>query len=411
MVPGKPFDSTARLRAIRQMEKQETLRKQIRASRSGAIPLAFPSWVELGPNPITNGQTTPINPVSGRVTAIEIDPGDPNKVYVGAAQGGVYRSLDGGATWTPIFDSAESLAIGALALDSAHGRLYVGTGEANNAIDSYSGVGIYRIDNVNTTADLVGPISPVRNYTDSSGAESVPVFNGATIARILIVPDDPSTLFVGTNFGGAIGIGSDYAFGGFIPNHAIAGLYRLDGVTGDPATVTAEKIKVSATQTCFDIPCTGNRNIDDMVFDPGDPTGNTLIVWQNGNSVTGDGGVWRSTDALAATPAFTHTFVTTAGAIRNGRGALAIYKQGTNPAVVYAASGEPATGTSCTSGNGALRVSTDGGVTFGGKLAGGGGFCDGQCTYDIGLAVNPGPTAALTDDIVYLGGVDSSVVP
>jgi hypothetical protein len=36
--------------------------------------------------------------VSGRVSAIEIDPNNPNNVYVGAAQGGVYRSLDGGAT-------------------------------------------------------------------------------------------------------------------------------------------------------------------------------------------------------------------------------------------------------------------------------------------------------------------------
>src|SRR6266850_5532458 len=97
-------------------------------------PLAFPSWVELGPNPIPNGQTSPVTSVSGRVTAIEIDPADPNKFYVGTATGGVYRSLDGGATWTAIFDGADSLAIGALALDAANGRLYVGTGEPNGAV-------------------------------------------------------------------------------------------------------------------------------------------------------------------------------------------------------------------------------------------------------------------------------------
>jgi hypothetical protein len=408
--PGKPFDPTARIRAIQQMEKQEALHNAIGASKLGIIPLAFPSWVNLGPNPLPNGQTTPVNPVSGRVTAIDIDPTDPNKVYAGAAQGGVYRSLDGGATWTSIFDSAQTLAIGALTLDAANGRLYVGTGEANNASDSYSGVGLYRIDNVNTNPILVGPINPVRNYTDqNSGAQSVPAFNGAAIGRILIVPNDPTKLFVATNGYGAIGIGSDYAYQSNTPPHGITGLYRLDGVTGAPASVTITKIAVSATGGCFDIPCTGSRNIDDMVFDPGDTSGNTLIVWQNGNSVTGDGGVWRSIDAMGTTPAFTHTFVTTAGAIKNGRGALAIYKEGANAAVVYVASGEPASGTSCITGNGALRLSTDGGVTFGStKLAGGGGFCGGQCTYNIGFAVNPGPTTALTDDIVYLGGIDAA---
>jgi hypothetical protein len=144
--PGKPFDPTARIRAIQQMEKQEALHNAIGTSKLGIAPLAFPSWVELGPNPIPNGQTVPIVPVSGRVLAIEIDPTDPNKVYVGAAQSGVYRSLDGGATWTPIMDSALSLAIGALALDTARGSLYVGTGEPGGAIDSFGGVGLYRID-------------------------------------------------------------------------------------------------------------------------------------------------------------------------------------------------------------------------------------------------------------------------
>src|SRR5260370_36152620 len=166
--PGKPFDPTARVRAIQQMEKQEALHKAIGPSKLGIIPLAFPSWVNLGPNPIPNGQTVPIAPVSGLVQTIEIDPNDPNKVYAGAAQGGVYRSLDGGATWTPIFDSAQSLEIGALALDTAKGSLYVGTGEPGGAIDSFGGVGLYRIDHVNTNPVLVGPVTPIRSYNHGS---------------------------------------------------------------------------------------------------------------------------------------------------------------------------------------------------------------------------------------------------
>jgi hypothetical protein len=98
--PGKPFDFTARGRAIAQMERQMAeLTGAAEKSRGTLQPQAFPNWVELGPNPIPNGQTqTTTTAVSGRVSAIEIDPTDPNKVYVGAAQGGVFRSLDGGTT-------------------------------------------------------------------------------------------------------------------------------------------------------------------------------------------------------------------------------------------------------------------------------------------------------------------------
>src|SRR5207248_128995 len=67
-----------------------------------------PAWTALGPAPIPNGQTIPADvngvsltqaPVSGRVTAVAIDPANANIVYVGAAQGGVYKSTNGGASW------------------------------------------------------------------------------------------------------------------------------------------------------------------------------------------------------------------------------------------------------------------------------------------------------------------------
>jgi hypothetical protein len=411
--PGKPFDITARSRAINQMDRQMAeLTKAAEQSKGTPHPLAFPTWVELGPNPIPNGQTmTTTTAVSGRVTAIEVDPADASKVYVGTAQGGVFRSLDGGATWTPIFDSALSLAIGALALDAAGGRLYVGTGEANGSADSFGGVGLYRIDSVNTTATLVGPINPVRSYIAADGVTPVmnPVFNGRSISKILIVPSDPTTLFVGVA-GGVMGIGGDAPFGGSIPMLGMRGLYRLTSVTGAPASVGVTRIGVRSgsglPDGCFDTPCTGNRNINDMVFDPGDATGSTLIVWLNGTSTAGDGGVWRSTTAMAATPTFTQSFATTATSTSAGRGSLAIYKEGGSPAVVYAASGEPSSGTLCTvaAQAGALRRSIDGGVTFGAKLSGGGGFCGGQCFYNIGLAVLPGATTATTDDKILLGG-------
>src|SRR5947199_52246 len=83
----------------------------------------------------------------------------------------VWRSLNGGANWTPIFDTAQSLSIGALALAPSNPSiLYVGTGEPNNSADSFFGVGVYRIDNADTTADLVGPINPVITTGSGGGA-------------------------------------------------------------------------------------------------------------------------------------------------------------------------------------------------------------------------------------------------
>ncbi|HEY6120264.1 MAG TPA: carboxypeptidase regulatory-like domain-containing protein, partial [Pyrinomonadaceae bacterium] len=405
--PGKPFDPMARIRANAIMDRETSqLRLAIEKARNTAHPLALPNWIELGPNPIPNGQTqTVTTPVSGRVSAIEIDPSNPNIVYVGAAQGGVYRSLDGGATWVPIFDSAQSLAIGALTLDSANGRLWVGTGEANGSADSFAGVGLYRIDNVNTTADLVGPINPIRNYLDaSSNPQSVPVFNGRSISKILIVPGDPSTLLVG-NSGAAIGIGGNPPLGGTVPPAGIRGLYKLSNVTGSPVSVTVTKIAVSPFSggVCFDTPCTGNRNVNDMVFDLSDSTGNTLVVWLNGTNAPSDGGIYRSTNVLSGSPTFTQRLATTSTSNANGRGIFA--QSSANSTLIYVASGEPSTGgTLCNSaGNpGALRRSTDGGSTWSAELAGGGGFCDGQCFYNIGIDIVPGATTAV--DKILLGG-------
>ena len=402
LLRGLPADPSLRDQAV-----QLLLQQQQNSQQTGLPPA---TWRALGPTPIPNGQTQGVtSSVSGRGTAIAIDPVNENRVYYGTAQGGVYRSLDGGATWTQIFDNSKTSAIGALALDAANGRLYVGTGEANGSADSFAGVGLFRIDNVNGFPSQIGPINPVRNYLDSaSNPVSTAVFTGRSISSILIVPNDPTTLFVGTA-GGAMGEGGDAPLGGTVPPLGLRGLYRLTSVTGSPAGVGVTRIGVSTTGPggCFDTPCTGNRNLNSMVFDPGDLTGNTLIVWQNGVNVAGDGGVWRSTNAMAATPTFTQSFITTSTSTSNGRGQLAIYKQGSNPAVVYVASGEPSSGTSCTSQNanaGAMRVSIDGGVTFGAKLNGSGGFCNGQCFYNIGLDILPGPTTAQTDDVIMLGG-------
>lgn len=412
--PARPADPTARVRAIAKQDVQmAALKSRVEKSKGTNAPMAFPNWVELGPNPIPLGQTatTRVN-VSGRITAIEIDPADPNKLYVGTAQGGVYRSLDGGVTWVPIFDTAQSLSIGALNLDPANGWLWVGTGEANGSADSFAGVGLYRVESVNTTPVLVGPINPIRSYNNAGGTPvSSGFFSGRSISKILRVPGDPTTLFVGIA-GGVIGLGANPPLGNAVPPLGMRGMVRLSGVTGPAAGVTGTRLAVSTVDTgqglcAFDLPCTVNRNVNDLVLDPQDPSGNTLIVWMNGINIAGDGGIYRSTNAMGATPTFTQTLITTSTTTSNGRGELRVYVRG-GITVLYIASGEPsnvpAGATICNSATqfGALRRSDDGGVTWTAKLAGGGGFCDGQCFYNIGFAVVPGATS--TTDKLLLGG-------
>ncbi|MEO8461039.1 MAG: hypothetical protein ABI451_10965 [Dokdonella sp.] len=407
--PSRPADPNARTKAIAVLDEQvAALHDRLLRSPGTNEVLAGAAWTELGPNPIPLGQTqTTRVAVSGRISAIEIDPTDPNKVYVGAAQGGVYRSLDGGTTWVPIFDGAQTLAIGALNLDPVNGWLWVGTGEANGSADSYAGVGLYRIENINTTADLVGPINPIRNYIDNNSVpQSGGFFTGRSVSSIVRVPNDPNTLFVGIA-GGVIGLGANPPFGNTLPPLAMRGMVRLSNVTMSPGAITGTRLAVSTTDTglglCFDTPCTVNRSVNSLVLDPQDPSGNTLIAWLNGTNVAGDGGIYRSTNAMSGSPTFTQTLITTSTSASNGRGELRTYVRG-GVTEIYAASGEPSTGTLCNSVSnaGALRRSDDGGVAWSAKLQGGGGFCAGQCFYNIGFDVVPG--AATATDTLFLGG-------
>ena len=93
--------------------------------------------------------------VGGRVTALAQTPnGD---WFAGAADGGVWRSSDQGAHWTPVFDNMPTLSIGALAVDPVDGSLWVGTGEANVSQDSYAGTGVYRSTNDGSSWKVVAP--------------------------------------------------------------------------------------------------------------------------------------------------------------------------------------------------------------------------------------------------------------
>ncbi len=406
--PGRPFDPEARGRAIRQMQVQEALQaeiaKRLTLDRAGAFGpnAATAAWTAIGPAPLPNaivqGQAW-----TGRVTAVVVDPTNSAKVYLGTAQGGVWRSLDGGTTWTNIFDNALTQAVGSLALAPSNPTiLYVGTGESNRSGDSFFGVGVYRIDNADTSVTLVGPINPPFSFSTGGGTAFTTAFAGRSISQIVVHPTQPGTIFVGTSSG--IGGSGANSLSNFIPPLALLGLYRSTNADGPIGSITFQKLAVATAGGSLDVPATGNRRITDLVMEPGNP--DNLIVGVFGAAAPNDGGIYRTTNALAANPTFTHVLQISIDRIQ-----FAINKNTSTEVVkVLAATGEAPSPASCSSTTqfGILRQSVDGGATWpssdatattGGILTGAGGFCGPQCFYNVTVAIDP-----KNANTIYIGG-------
>ncbi|MFJ7159980.1 WD40/YVTN/BNR-like repeat-containing protein [Streptomyces sp. NPDC101118] len=143
--PGAREAQVSDVRALR--ERRDRLEAGLRAAagrdpdgttRSAPVP-GGTNWTPMGPGPVLAWNVA----WSGRALAVAVDPTDTDTVYLGTANGGVWKSTDRGLTWTPKSDYQRSLAIGALAIDpSDHLHIVAGTGEQQATHDTYYGAGL-----------------------------------------------------------------------------------------------------------------------------------------------------------------------------------------------------------------------------------------------------------------------------
>ncbi len=151
-----------------------------------AWPFKLWKWSPLGPFDSVGGTNL------GRVNAIAFHPTNPKGVYIGAADGGLWRSLDSGSTWTALTDKLPTLSIGDIAIDpAAPNTIYVATGDAFGYGNPFWG-GTYSIGVWKTTNG--GLIWTPTGLTLQVGQTR-------TIRRLAMHPTDPKILLAATSAG------------------------------------------------------------------------------------------------------------------------------------------------------------------------------------------------------------------
>ena len=193
--------------------------------------------------------------MSGRVAAVAIDPSDAsgNTVYAAAASGGVWKSTNGAnstagnVTWSALTDQQASLVNGAVSVKPDGSVVLAGTGEPNNAIDSYYGVGILRSTNHGGAWTLI----PSANGGNSFAGLGFAKFAWSTASTNTVVAAtgtttqgfDDGDITGATNRGLYLSMDSGQTWAFEIPQDA--------GVTISPASVSAPDVIYDAAAGLF----------------------------------------------------------------------------------------------------------------------------------------------------------------
>jgi len=174
--------------------------------------------------------------MSGRIVAVDAVISNPDIIYAGAASGGVWKSIDAGVTWKPIFDDEKLINIGALKIcQSNPDIIWVGTGEGNPRNSINIGGGMYKSLDAGKTWKLMG-LKATKN-----------------IHRILLDPRDENTVYVGV-------IGNPYG------EHAERGVFKTSdgGETWNKILYVDEK-----------------TGVGEMVMDPKNPNKLFVNMWEH----------------------------------------------------------------------------------------------------------------------------------
>ncbi len=146
------------LNAIKQ---KDALRNKYFPNRNGYFvqsPFATQAtvnWTNVGPINIQQGNNPPTH--AGRVNTIVGDPLSGKIAYLGAANGGVWKTINAGKSWKPLMDNALSLAMGALAIDPTNSNvLYAGTGEYSKGVGAFFGAGILKSTDAGVSWNSIG---------------------------------------------------------------------------------------------------------------------------------------------------------------------------------------------------------------------------------------------------------------
>lgn len=146
------------------------------AQRRG--PESGPPAVSDAGNPLGQLQYRFIGPPGNRTSAVVGEPGNPNVYYVGAASGGIWKSIDGGWNWRPIFDSQPAQSIGSLAIAPSDANvIWAGTGEPFIRSNVSIGNGIYKSTDAGRTWAHMG-LEPT-----------------GRIGRVIVHPANPDIVF------------------------------------------------------------------------------------------------------------------------------------------------------------------------------------------------------------------------
>lgn len=174
--------------------------------------------------------------MSGRIVAIDAVISNPDIIYAGAASGGVWKSVDGGITWNPIFDNEKLINIGALKIcQSNPDIIWVGTGEGNPRNSLNIGGGLYKSMDAGRTWKLMG-LEATKN-----------------IHRILLDPRDENVAYVGA-------IGNPYG------EHPERGVFKTSdgGESWDKILYVNKK-----------------TGVGEMVMDPKNPNKIFVNMWEH----------------------------------------------------------------------------------------------------------------------------------